>query len=98
MPARLRRRPGCSFLERGHPVHELSAPTYIYGPGNYNPVESWFFDRITHGRPVPLPGDGSTITHLLGHVNDLAAAMAISLEVDAATNRIYNCSGARANR
>lgn len=69
-------------------------PTYIYGPGNYNPVESWFFDRITHGRPVPLPGDGSTITQL-GHVNDLAAAMAISLEVDAATNRIYNCSGAR---
>ena len=36
-------------------------PTYIYGPGNYNPVERWFFDRITHNRPVPLPGDGSTI-------------------------------------
>ncbi|MFM7675606.1 MAG: NAD-dependent epimerase/dehydratase family protein, partial [Synechococcus sp.] len=32
-------------------------PTYIVGPGNYNPVESWFFDRIVHGRPVPLPGD-----------------------------------------
>ena len=69
-------------------------PTYIYGPGNYNPVEKWFFDRIAHGRPVPLPGDGSTITQL-GHVNDLAAAMARSLEVDAATNRIYNCSGAK---
>ncbi|MFZ9952939.1 MAG: NAD-dependent epimerase/dehydratase family protein, partial [Vulcanococcus sp.] len=43
-------------------------PTYIVGAGNYNPVESWFFDRIVHGRPVPLPGDGSTITQL-GHVN-----------------------------
>ena len=66
-------------------------PTYIVGAGNYNPVESWFFDRIVHGRPVPLPGDGSTITQL-GHVNDLATAMALSIGVDAAANRIYNCS------
>ena len=69
-------------------------PTYIVGPGNYNPVESWFFDRIVHGRPVPLPGDGSTITQL-GHVSDLASAMARCIEVDAAANRIYNCSGAQ---
>jgi nucleoside-diphosphate-sugar epimerase len=69
-------------------------PTYIVGPGNYNPVESWFFDRIVHGRPVPLPGDGSTITQL-GHVSDLACAMARCIEVDAAANRIYNCSGRR---
>ncbi|MEB3184098.1 MAG: NAD-dependent epimerase/dehydratase family protein [Cyanobacteriota bacterium] len=66
-------------------------PTYIVGPGNYNPVESWFFDRIVGGRPVPLPGDGSTITQL-GHVEDLAAAMARCIEVEAAANRIYNCS------
>ncbi|MEX1317138.1 MAG: NAD-dependent epimerase/dehydratase family protein [Synechococcaceae cyanobacterium] len=67
-------------------------PTYIVGPGNYNPVESWFFDRIVHGRPVPLPGDGSTITQL-GHVRDLATAMARCIEVEAAANRIYNCTG-----
>ena len=64
------------------------------GPGNYNPVESWFFDRIVHGRPVPLPGDGSTITQL-GHVKDLATAMARSIEVEAAANRIYNCTGSQ---
>lgn len=69
-------------------------PTYIVGPGNYNPVESWFFDRIVHGRPVPLPGDGSTITQL-GHVADLAAAMARCIEVEAAANRIYNCTGSQ---
>ena len=67
-------------------------PTYIVGPGNYNPVEAGFFDRIAHGRPVPLPGDGTTITQL-GHVADLAAAMARCIEVEAAANRIYNCSG-----
>ncbi|WP_216903564.1 NAD-dependent epimerase/dehydratase family protein [Synechococcus sp. CCY 9618] len=69
-------------------------PTYIVGPGNYNPVESWFFDRIVHGQPVPLPGDGSTITQL-GHVSDLAAAMARCIEVDPAANRIYNCTGSQ---
>ncbi|MEB3361490.1 MAG: NAD-dependent epimerase/dehydratase family protein [Synechococcaceae cyanobacterium] len=67
-------------------------PTYIVGPGNYNPIEGWFFDRLRHDRPIPLPGDGSTITQL-GHVEDLAAAMARCIEVEAATNRIYNCSG-----
>ena len=69
-------------------------PTYIVGPGNYNPVETWFFDRIVHGRPVPLPGDGSTITQL-GHVADLAAAMSRCIEVEASTNRVYNCSGSK---
>ncbi|QEY33370.1 NAD-dependent epimerase/dehydratase family protein [Synechococcus sp. RSCCF101] len=69
-------------------------PTYIVGPGNYNPIEGWFFDRISHGRPVPVPGTGETITQL-GHVEDLAEAMARCLEVDASTNRIYNCSGRR---
>ena len=69
-------------------------PTYIYGPGNYNPVERWFFDRIVNDRPVPLPGDGSTITQL-GHVEDLAEAMARCLDVETSTNRIYNCSGSQ---
>ena len=75
------------------PLREDS-PTYIVGPGNYNPVESWFFDRIVHGRPVPLPGDGSTITQL-GHVEDLAAVMDRCIGVDAAANRIYNCSSSQ---
>ncbi len=67
-------------------------PTYIYGPGNYNPVEKWFFDRIIHDQPVPIPDDGMTITQL-GHVVDLAEAMTLSLYNDKAVNSIYNCSG-----
>jgi len=69
-------------------------PTYIIGPGNYNPVESWFFDRIVNDRPVPLPGDGSTITQV-GHVEDLAAAMARCIDVGTSVNRIYNCTGSQ---
>jgi nucleoside-diphosphate-sugar epimerase len=67
-------------------------PTYIIGPGNYNPIERWFFDRLLHNQPVPLPGDGRLITQL-GDVRDLATAMVRCLEVEAACNRIYNCSG-----
>jgi nucleoside-diphosphate-sugar epimerase len=67
-------------------------PTYIIGPGNYNPIERWFFDRLTHNRPIPLPGDGGLITQL-GDVRDLARAMALCIDVDTACNRIYHCSG-----
>ncbi len=70
-------------------------PTYIYGPGNYNPIEKWFFDRITNGRPIPIPFDGQAITQL-GHVSDLAEAISKSLETDKAINQIYNCSGNKA--
>ena len=70
-------------------------PTYIYGPGNYNPIEKWFFDRITNDRFIPMPLDGQTITQL-GHVSDLADAISKSLESDKAINQIYNCSGSKA--
>ena len=70
-------------------------PTYIYGPGNYNPIEKWFFDRITNSRSIPIPLDGQVITQL-GHVSDLAEAISKSLETDKAINQIYNCSGSRA--
>jgi len=66
-------------------------PTYIYGVGNYNPIEKWFFDRITHNMPIPLPGDGNAITQL-GHVNDLADAIKKSIYLEIAKNQIYNCS------
>jgi len=70
-------------------------PTYIYGPGNYNPIEKWFFDRIINGRFIPVPFDGQIITQL-GHVYDLADAISKSIETDNAINQIYNCSGSKA--
>ena len=70
-------------------------PTYIYGPGNYNPIEKWFFDRITNNRSIPVPFDGQIITQL-GHVSDLADAISKSLQTDKAINQIYNCSGSNA--
>ena len=67
-------------------------PTYIYGPGNYNKIENWFFERLLHHKSVPIPGDGSLITHL-GHVSDLSDVMIKCLEFEKSKNNIYNCSG-----
>lgn len=69
-------------------------PTYIYGPQNYNDVEAWFFDRIVRDRPIPIPGNGKFITQL-GHVEDLATAMAAVLGNKTAISEIYNISDTR---
>ncbi|MEI6444597.1 MAG: NAD-dependent epimerase/dehydratase family protein [Nostocales cyanobacterium ELA583] len=69
-------------------------PTYIYGPQNYNPLESWFFDRIVRDRPIPIPGNGMHITQL-GHVQDLAQAMMQIIGNEKAIGEIYNISGDR---
>ncbi len=70
-------------------------PVYIYGPQNYNDVEAWFFDRIVRDRPLPIPGNGMALTQM-GHVADLAKAMAAVLGKDKAIGQIYNISGERA--
>ena len=69
-------------------------PTYIYGPQNYNPLEAWFFHRLVRGRAIPIPGNGNHITQL-GHVADLARAMAAILGNEKAIGQIYNISGDR---
>ncbi|NJL48833.1 MAG: NAD-dependent epimerase/dehydratase family protein [Leptolyngbyaceae cyanobacterium SM2_5_2] len=70
-------------------------PVYIYGPQNYNPLESWFFDRIVRDRPLPIPGNGMHLAQL-GHVQDLAAAMTAVLGNKTAIGQIYNISGEKA--
>jgi nucleoside-diphosphate-sugar epimerase len=70
-------------------------PVYIYGPQNYNDLEAWFFDRIVHDRPIPIPGHGQHLTQF-GHVQDLAQAMTKVLGNHQAIGQIYNISGDRA--
>jgi nucleoside-diphosphate-sugar epimerase len=69
-------------------------PVYIYGPNNYNDLEAWFFDRLVRRRTIPIPENGLHITQL-GHVEDLARAMANILVSPKAIGEIYNISGDR---
>eukprot|EP00607_Mallomonas_marina_P010060 CAMPEP_0182417358 /NCGR_PEP_ID=MMETSP1167-20130531/1794_1 /TAXON_ID=2988 /ORGANISM="Mallomonas Sp, Strain CCMP3275" /LENGTH=346 /DNA_ID=CAMNT_0024590847 /DNA_START=200 /DNA_END=1240 /DNA_ORIENTATION=- len=64
-------------------------PTYIYGALNYNPLEQYFFERLDMGRTVCIPGHGQHITGL-GHVQDLAEAMAEVIERERTKEEIYN--------
>ncbi len=82
-----------AYAEHGFPFTALR-PVYIYGPQNYNDVESWFFDRIVRDRPLPIPGHGQWITQL-GHVEDLAAAQAAVMQEKRAIGEIYNISDLR---
>jgi len=64
-------------------------PTYIYGPGNYNPLEEYFFVRLDAGRKLCIPGHGQHLMGL-GHVEDLAVAMAQIIGRPQAVGKCYN--------
>ncbi|MBD2386215.1 NAD-dependent epimerase/dehydratase family protein [Cylindrospermum sp. FACHB-282] len=81
------------LMQQGLPFTSIR-PTYIYGPRNYNELESWFFERIVRDRPLPIPGNGMHITQL-GHVKDLAQAMTQVVGNKKAIGQIYNISGDR---
>lgn len=82
------------LTEQGIPFTAIR-PVYIYGPQNYNPLEQWFFDRLTRDQPIPIPGSGMALTHL-GHCEDLATAMVAVLGNAKAIGQIYNISGDKA--
>jgi len=67
-------------------------PVYIYGPLNYNPVERFFFDRVTRDRPVCVPFGGKYITQL-GHCEDLANFMVKCIGNPNVKGQVYNVSG-----
>lgn len=64
-------------------------PTYIYGAGNYNPLDQWFFERLNKDMPICIPGHGAHLTGL-GHVRDLTAAMASCALNPVAYGQVYN--------
>lgn len=77
--------PWCSFR-----------PTYICGPGNYNPVERYFLERVDCDRPICIPGHGQHLTGL-GHVEDLATAMANVVDrTSVTTGKVYNVQNTQA--
>lgn len=53
------------------------------------PPEEYFFSRISAGRPVCVPGHGQLLTGL-GHVQDLAVAMAQVIGREHTKGKAYN--------
>ena len=66
---------------------------FVYGPYDRIPREGWFWDRILAGRPVIVPDDGTTLTHLVA-VRDVAWALAECAEHPAASGQAFNIAEA----
>jgi len=64
-------------------------PTFIYGPFNYAPRESYFFKLIAEGLPIPYPEDASAEFSMV-YVEDAAQAVHSVIGDAAAHDRVFN--------
>lgn len=78
------------YLARSSLAESVFRPQYIVGPGNNKDCEEWFFDRIARGRPVPIPGNGLTITNV-AQAEDLAKMIALAVDNETAHGGLFNC-------
>ena len=71
-------------------------PQYLTGYGSNKDCEEWFFDRISRGRAVPIPGSGVQLT-VVAHAEDIAAMIALGIaKPDVAHGKVFNAVTTRA--
>ncbi len=81
-----------AFSERGFPA-TVAAFSMVYGPRNIIPDrEQRMFVRLETGRPVLIPGDGTTLSQV-GHVDDQARALVALMLKEKTIGRRYNLTG-----
>lgn len=76
--------------EAGVP-YTILRPTYIYGPFNYAPRESFFIERIARGKTVPVPTDASGKFNFV-YVIDMARILMLLIGDQRAYNETFNTS------
>jgi len=72
--------------------YTILRPTFIYGPFNYAPRESWFIQHIARNQPVPFPVDADGQFNFI-YVKDIAAALMKLIGDDRAMDEIFNLAG-----
>jgi 2'-hydroxyisoflavone reductase len=72
--------------------YTIVRPTFIYGPYNYAPRESYFIQHIVKGQAVPEPTDANSKFSMV-YVTDLARAIEIFIEDKKAYNDEFNLAG-----
>ena len=78
--------------ERGFPGTTVML-SMVFGPHNALPDrEQRMFTRMRRGRPILVPGDGST-RGIVGHVDDQSRALVALLGVETSMGRRFNCTG-----
>ncbi|MEE9164282.1 MAG: NAD-dependent epimerase/dehydratase family protein [Thermoplasmata archaeon] len=85
------------YLLESHREGRITAcivrPPHVYGPYNNVPRESWFWDRIVADRPVVVPDEGKTVTHLAA-VWDVAWALGECVDNPVARGEVFNIAHA----
>ena len=71
--------------------YTIFRPTFIYGPFNYAPRESWFVELIARGHVVPIPVDATARFNLV-YVFDIARALELCIGNKKAYNQVFNLS------
>lgn len=66
-------------------------PSYVYGPYNYVPRETYLFEKLSSKKVISIPGDGKAVIQL-GHVSDLVNALVQVPATEQTINQIYNIS------
>jgi nucleoside-diphosphate-sugar epimerase len=72
--------------------YTIVRPTFIYGPYNYAPRESYFIKHIVQGVPVPEPTD-ATAKFSMVYVADIARALETFVGDEKAHNEEFNLAG-----
>ena len=81
-----------AHAERGFPATVVYF-SMVYGPRNIIPDrEQRMYARLEQGRPVLVPGDGTTLSQV-GHVDDQARALEAVMHAPATVGRRYNLTG-----
>jgi nucleoside-diphosphate-sugar epimerase len=76
----------CSLLSLPFTIFR---PCFVYGPFNYAPRESYYFDLILSGGEIPFPVDASSQFNFV-YVKDIARALMPSIGKEKAFNQTYN--------
>lgn len=75
--------------------YTILRPTFIYGPFNYAPRESYFIELIAKGRAVPFPTDSTSRFNFV-YVLDVAAALMACIGDERAYGEMFNLAGLEA--
>jgi nucleoside-diphosphate-sugar epimerase len=79
----------CSTLSLPYTIFR---PCFVFGPFNYAPRESFYFDLMLSGEAIPHPVDAGTEFSFV-YVRDIARAIMAAAENPQAYNRSYNLAG-----
>lgn len=76
------------FIINSGVTYAIFRPTYIYGENNNLYRETYFFDRISNEKTIPIPFGNNTKTQFI-HINDLVRVFESAMNIKEGS-KVYN--------